>query len=61
MKYRAHNWLDIKKCIPLFGIQAKRPEDTKWLHCCEGSDPLLFEDEGARNTKLREFKQKEKV
>lgn len=55
MKYRKHNWLDINKNIPLFGIQAKRPEDAKWLHCCEGSDPLLFEAEKDRDLKLKEL------
>ena len=62
IQYRKFNWTNIKTAKAVFGIQARVPSvDTKWRHCCEGTEPLLFDEEEDRDNKLKELRRKEKM
>lgn len=51
MNFRASNWFDTKKNCVVYGIQGKI-DPRKWLNCCKGKDPLIFDSEKDRDNYL---------
>jgi len=56
MNYREYNWLDTKRNIPMYGIQAQIEKDGKWFNTSERGKPLIFESKSERDLKLKELK-----
>jgi hypothetical protein len=59
ISYRAHDWYDTKKRTGRYGIQAKAVGyECRWLHCAESGEPLLFDTEAERDSKLKELRRR---
>lgn len=49
MRTRMHQWLDMKRMKPAFGIQVWHK--GRWLHAHEDGKPLIFKTEAACDAK----------
>jgi len=61
IKYRKHEWYDIVRDRPMYGIQALIPgrllgQMPRWLHCQSNGTPLIYTNSSERDAKLKELR-----
>lgn len=55
-KFRVSQWGNPFTGDVFYGIQAKAAGDTRYRHCCEGTEPLIYKMRSDANAKLREIR-----
>ncbi len=53
-KHRVHDWINIDKLEPLFGIQANVAYG-KWAHVVQNGKPILFDTRAEAKAKIAEW------
>lgn len=59
LKFRVSEWGNPFDGEVRYGVQAKSANDTRYRHCCEGTDPLIFKTRAEANAKVRELRAKQ--
>ncbi len=54
--FRAHDWINLKTCTPVFGVQAKRVGYGGWMHVNEGNKPMFFTQRRQRDRAIKRLK-----
>jgi hypothetical protein len=59
VKYRIHKWGHVLTGEVMYGIQGKPAGESRYLHCCEGTEPLIFKTRDEASAKLRQIRAKQ--
>lgn len=59
--FRGCPWLDRETDTDKYGIQVKLTGfEVRWLHCCEGNKPMIYDTAEERDAKMKELRHEEK-
>lgn len=62
-KYAIGQWIDTSEeamnkpqATILYGVQIKTRPDGKWMHCCRGSEPMIYDTPEKASAAIEELK-----
>lgn len=57
-RFRLHTWLDLKRRVPMYGVQVKQPGTRHFAHVIkEDGQPVLFDNQEQARTYGQAFTQ----
>ena len=57
-RFRLHTWLDLKRRIPMYGVQVKQPGTKHFAHVIkEDGQPVLFDNQEQAHAYAQAFTQ----